>query len=187
MRAVEFLAELQLQKNQWEVVVSDADKQELSGELIDLVRNAYAKTKLGSLVNSLRDVIPSDWVVLDWDNDPGVDATVFYRKNRPGENWIGYKIQGLGHDGGRVSKDKAIHKIQELLHKDGWWVESSDAMRSVLKRLNMPAITNEQFLRVLLNDPNLTMIEADTYKRQLQSGLSIVETVFGRPKLKGSI
>jgi hypothetical protein len=108
---------------------------------------------------------------------------VFYRSNRPTENWTGYKIQGIGHDGTRTSKDKAINKVQELLSRPGVWIESSDAMRHLLKKLNVQSINDEQFLQHLFNDPNLKMVSDDTYTRALSGG-NVTETVFGYPKLK---
>jgi ribosomal protein S18 acetylase RimI-like enzyme len=183
MRASEFLIEFELPKNKWELIVSNDDKQELGNELVDLVSQAYSNTPQGSFVNSIKDVIPSDWNVIDWDQDPDVDSCVFYRTNRTGENWNGYKIQGLGHDGTRTSKDKAINKIQELLSRPGVWIESSDAMRHVLKKLNVPSITDEKFLQKLFNDPKLKMIDNDTYVRVLPNGQKVTETVFGNPKL----
>lgn len=183
MRASEFLFEFELPKNKWELIISNNDKQELGTDLVSLVRQAYSNTPQGSFVNSIKDVIPSDWNVIDWDQDPDVDSCVFYRKNRNGEAWQGYKIQGLGHDGTRTSKDKAINKIQQLLSKPGVWVESSDAMRHVLKKLNVPAVTDEKFLQQLFKDPNLKMIDDDTYVRVLADGTKVTETVFGTPKL----
>lgn len=180
------LKEFSLPKNQWELVVSNGDKEELGGDLVSLVRQAYSNTPQGSFVNSIKDVIPSDWNVIDWDQDPDVDSCVFYRKNRPGENWSGYKLQGLGHDGTRTSKDKAIAKVQELLAKPGVWIESSDAMRHLLKKLNVSSINDEQFLQQLFNDPNLKMISDDTYVRQLPGGNKVSETVFGNPKLSAT-
>lgn len=180
MRITEFV----LPKNQWELVVSNSDKEELGTDLVSLVRQAYSNTPQGSFVNSIKDVIPSDWNVIDWDQDPDVDSCVFYRTNRSNENWIGHKIQGIGHDGSRISKDKAIDKIQQLLTKPGIWIESSDAMRHLLKKLNVPSINDEQFLQKLFNDPKLKMINDDTYVRVLPTSGKVTETVFGRPKLK---
>jgi hypothetical protein len=178
------LHEFQLPKNQWELIVSNGDKEELGTDLVSLVRHAYSNTPQGSFVNSIKDVIPSDWNVIDWDQDPDVDSCVFYRTNRGNENWVGHKIQGIGHDGTRTSKDKAINKIQQLLSKPGVWIESSDAMRHLLKKLNVPAVTDENYLQHLFNDPNLKMISDDTYVRQLAGGAKVTETVFGNPKVK---
>lgn len=174
----------ELTKNRWELIISSADKREVGNELVDLVQHAYSVTPKGSMVQSLRDVIPSDWNVIDWDNEPDIDACVFYRRNREGENWVGYKIQGLGHDGSRGSKDRAIQKMLSLLQRPGVWIESSDALRHVLHKMNAPAVTDEQFLQNLFGDPNLVMMNADTYRRTLQNGAEIEETVFGQPTLK---
>lgn len=173
----------ELTKNKWELLISNSDKNEAGPELVDLVKHAYSVTPKGSMIQSLKDVIPSDWNVIDWDQDPDIDACVFYRKNRQGESWVGYKIQGLGHDGTRQSKDKAIHKMLELLKKPGVWIESSDALRHVLHKMNAPSVKDERFLQRLFNDQSLYMVQDDTYSRTLQNGQDIQETVFGQPKL----
>ena len=66
----------------------------------------------------------------------------------------------------------------------GWWIESSDALRGTLKKLNSTAITDVDILRKLFNDPQLTMIDKDTYRRTLSDGKEVIETVFGNPITK---
>ena len=175
------LIERDLPKNSWEVLTANPDKQEFGQELVNLVQNAYKNTPLGSNVNSLGDVVPSDWVVLDWDKNPDVDSLIFYRVNRSGETWTGKKIQGLGHDGQKDSKNKAIYKLEKLLQQQGWWIESSDALRSVLLKTSAPVVTQEDYLQELFNDPNLRMVDQVTYVRTLGNGKEITETVFGHP------
>lgn len=175
---------LNLQKNQWTLLLSTADKEEAGPELVNLVKHAYSNTQKGSMVNSLRDVVPSDWEVIDWDSDPDIDACIFYRKPRGNEGWVGHKLQGLGHDGTRTSKQRAIEHMVSLLSKPGVWIESSDALRHVLNKLNAPAITDVNFLRKLFNDPTLEMTDHNSYVRTLQNGVKIEETVFGHPRLK---
>ena len=167
--------------------MTSADKHELGDELVNLVRTAYTNAPLGSKVSSLKDVIPSDWTVLDWDDEPGLDAAIFYRVARPKESWTGHKIQGIGHDGSRESKDKVIKKMESMLQKPGWWVESSDAMRSALLRTAAPPISNHRFLQHLFRDPTLVMLDDHTYSRQLENGHKITETVFGHPILNRTI
>ena len=176
--------ELTLQKGQWELLLTAADKQEAGPELVNLVAHAYSNTDKGSMIQSLRDVVPSDWEVIDWDQDPDIDACVFYRKPRAHETWRGYKLQGLGHDGTRISKNKAVEHILKLLSKPGVWIESSDALRHVLNKLHAPSVTGQDFLRRLFNDPTLKMLDENTYVRTLQDGTTIKETVFGHPRLK---
>jgi hypothetical protein len=183
MRIFELL-EFELPKGKWVADISNAAKHEVGGDLIGLVQTAYSKTPLGSFVNSIKDVIPSNWNIIDFDQDPDVDSCVFYRKPRRGELWRGYKIQGLGHDGSRASKDKALNKVHKLLTKQGWWIESSDAMRAVLEKLGAPVVTDPQTLKALFNDPHLEMIDDVTYRRTLFNGTEVTETVFGRPVLR---
>jgi len=175
---------MQLTKGKWELLLTAADKQEAGPELVNLVGRAYSNTDKGSMIQSLRDVVPSDWEVIDWDQDPDIDACVFYRKPRGNEAWIGHKLQGLGHDGTRISKHKAIEHILQLLAKPGVWIESSDALRHVLNKLHAPSVTGQDFLRKLFNDPRLEMVDENTYVRTLQDGTKIKETVFGHPRLK---
>lgn len=175
--------DVNLPKDQWETLISTADKEEVGDNLIQLVQQAYNSTPEGSFVNSMRDVIPSDWEVIDWDGDESINATVFFRKPRGNENWTGYKIQGLGHDGQRPSKDRAIKKMIEMLSTRGYWLEGSDAMRAVLKKFQVPAVSNEQFLQRLFNDSQLRMVDHDTYQRKLSNKI-ITESVFGKPVLR---
>jgi predicted GNAT family acetyltransferase len=180
----ELAEELNLQKGKWELLLTAADKQEAGPELVNLVGRAYSNTAKGSMIQSLRDVVPSDWEVIDWDQDPDIDACIFYRKPRGNETWVGHKLQGLGHDGSRTSKHKAIEHILQLLAKPGVWIESSDALRYVLNKMNAPAITDLVTLQRLFNDSQLEMVDSNTYVRTLQDGTKIKETVFGHPRLK---
>lgn len=175
------LLEFELPKNKWMADISDDAKEEVSNDLVTLVQTAYANTPQGSFVNSIKDVIPSDWNVIDFDADPDIDGCVFYRGPRSSEQWQGNKIQGIGHDGTPASKQKTVGKTVELLGLPGWWIESSDAMRAVLKKFNVSPVTDEATLKKLFNDPNLTMIDKDTYRRKLPNGQEISETVFGNP------
>jgi hypothetical protein len=184
MRASEILWEFEMTKNTWELILSNSTKREVGNNLIDLVQNAYNNTPDGSFVNAIREVIPSHWHVIDHDQDPDIDATVFYRKNRPGEAWIGSKIQDIGHDGKRESKDYAINKLQSLLNRNGNWIEASDAMQHILNKINAPTVTDEKVLKMLFQDESLEMIDSITYRRKLGNGKTITESVFGKPKLR---
>ena len=182
MKISEILVEFQLRKNQWAMDISSDAKQEFSGDLIHLVQTAYAGTDQGSFVNTISNILPSDWAVLDFDADPDVDSAVFYRGPRSGETWTGHKIQGLGHDGTRASKDHALSKMVAMLSKSGWWIESSGALRSVLARHGCPIVRDPGILRALFPDTGLEMINDTTYARRTHTSI-ITETVFGKPTL----
>lgn len=173
----------------WEIILSSDEKQQHADNLIDLVNTAYSAAPMGSFIKTVNDVLPSDWQVINLDTDPDAEATVFYRKNRSNETWIGNKIQGIGHDGkshNRVPSSKyAVDKIVELIQEQGWWIEVSDRLRHVLlnRYTGIPIVTNVEFLRDLYNDSTLEMIDEVTYTREL-NGKRIQETTLGKPVLK---
>lgn len=185
MKAIEVFE--YVQKNKWTLLVSDRDKQYWSKDLIDLVDNAYSHTNLGSFVQSSKDVAASDWVAQDWDQDPDMDCTVFYRSARPGETWSGYKIQGIGHDGKPESKQKVINRVKVLLGKQGWWIESSDAMARTLGKLGVPAVTDEATAQAIFPNTNLHMIDDNgQYERQVGSSVAR-ETIYGNPVVNRAV
>lgn len=176
-----------VQKNKWTLLVSDRDKHYWSKDLIDLVDNAYKHTSLGSFVNSAMDVASSDWVAQDWDQDPEMDCTVFYRKARPDESWSGHKIQGIGHDGRPESKQKVINRVKVLLGKTGWWIESSDAMARTLGKLGMQPLTDEATAQAIFPNTNLKMIDNNgTYQRNIGGGVA-QEAIYGNPIVKNVV
>ena len=171
-------------KNRWEFILSTPDKREHSDNLVDLVQTAYAKTSAGSFVNSLQDVIPSDWSVLDWDKDPELDIAIFYREARPNETWQGKKIQGIGHDGQRTSKDMALKQMASYLNKPVWWIEAADAIRHIMLKMGAPVVTDEATLQAIFPGTDLTMIDDKTYTRLVDGTNTATESVFGKPIVK---
>jgi len=178
MRATELV------KNRWALIVSDPEKHEWADNLIDLVDNAYRATSLGSFVQNASQVAASDWVALDWDPQPDLDCTVFYRKARPNESWTGYKIQGIGHDGKQESKQKVIQRVKALLGKPGTWIESSDAMARTLGKLGMKPVTDEETLNTLFPGSNLKMLDQNGNYERDAGNTRIREQVFGNPVTK---
>jgi hypothetical protein len=177
----------ELTKNRWALFVSDPEKHQWSDNLIQLVKNAYQNTSLGSFVNNASQVASSDWVALDWDPQPDLDCTVFYRRARPNENWSGYKIQGIGHDGKPESKQKVIARVKNLLSKPGTWIESSDAMARTLGKLGLQPVTDERVLNALFPNTNLTLLDNNGNYERDAGGTKIREQVFGNPVVKQSL
>lgn len=174
----------ELVKNRWALLVTDPEKHTWSPNLIDLVANAYNNTSLGSFVQNASQVAASDWVALDWDPDPNLDCTVFYRKARPNEQWAGYKIQGIGHDGKSESKQKVIQRTKALLSKPGVWIESSDAMARTLGKQGLQPVTDGQLLQQLFPGSELELIDNQGNYRRKVNGSVVQEQVFGNPALK---
>lgn len=183
LRFSSFLIEFNLKKNTWEYIITSKDKKYAGNNLVDLVQTAYRVTPDGSFVNALKDVLPSDWVVIDLDDNPDIDATIFYRKSRSNEKWTGRKIQGIGHDGTQEAKTKVIDRLVKELEITGTWIEASHALEKVLLKKGVKPITDVKILQTLFNDPKLKMISDTSYSRSLLDGKLIQETVFGHPRL----
>jgi hypothetical protein len=177
-----------LPKYNWTLLVTTTAKSRLSANFINLVQRAYEKTSQGSFVNSMSDVVASNWIAYDWDKDPEADSVLFFRLARPNDPWKGYKIQGIGHDTQKVSIDKVLTKVREQLKKPGWWIEASDAMEYILYKDKMvPVITDEFVAQRLFPNTNLkmlnTMMAPGRYSRKAGS-MTIRETCFGRPEFR---
>ncbi len=175
----EILIEAELPKKKW----IDVDPNQHTDELIHLVQTAYKKSSEGSFINSKSDLNGSDWHSIDFDNEPGVDATIFYRKPRGGESWKGMKIQGVGHDGTRESINVMLNRLKKLLNKNGVWSEASDALEHILYKLGSPYVTDESLAQKIFPKTNLKFIgDRGKYTRRVGSK-KVKETIFGKPKL----
>jgi len=175
-------------KNFWQLIVTTTAKSRLAPNFVGLVQAAYAKTPEGSFVNTLNDVVATNWIALDWDKDEDADSCIFFRKSRPNESWKGFKIQGIGHDTQRTSIDKVLIKVKDQLIKKGWWIEASDAFEHILyKDRRVPVVTDEDFLVSLFPTSNLQLLndrqKPGKYVRGV-AGKSVKESVFGNPTLK---
>lgn len=167
-------------KNIW----FEPDKEEFSDELIELVQNAYKKSTKGSFINTKKDVIESDWLAINVDQYVGLDATIYYRKQRQYENWKGIKIQGVGHDGSFKAIGVLLNKLKRLLNEFGIWSEASDTLEKVFYEVNVPYIEDEKIAKKLFPNSDLKFIgDKGRYNRNL-NGEIITETIFGKPLLK---
>jgi hypothetical protein len=177
-----YLQENEIPKGKW---INAPIKAPRGNELVKLVQIAYKNTPAGSFVNSLSDLTQSKWLGKDYDSDPELDVTIFYRTARGGESWKGYKIQGVGHDGSDESKKRVLQKLKELLSKNGWWVEASDALEHVLYKMGAPYIDDEVTAQKVFPNTDLKMIgDKGKYTRILFGSKRIKETIFGKPIVK---
>ena len=171
-------------KNKWELLLSNPNKLQEGEKLVDLVTNAYQNTTMGSFVNTVRDVVRSHWAVIDWNDVPGIDACIFFRGPKSYENWIGRKLQGIGHDGQKQSKSHIIDKMVNMLKESGTWIEASEKMEEVLLGKGSTKVTNIEILKKLFPESEFKMLDNGQYQRSLEDGSFVTESVFGSPKLK---
>jgi hypothetical protein len=167
-------------KNKWET----PDKEEYSDDLISLVQTAYKNTPKGSFINTKKDVMEPDWLAIDFDDDPDLDATIFYRKPRKNETWSGIKIQGIGHDGSRKGIIIVLNKLRELLNKPGVWTEASDAVEQILYQVKVPYVDEKKVIQQIFPNTNLRFIgDRGKYIRNIDKENIVKETIFGKPKV----
>jgi len=171
-------------KNQWELLLSNPNKLQEGEKLVDLVTNAYQNTTMGSFVNTVKDVVKSNWAVIDCNDDPGIDACIFFRDPRSDENWAGRKLQGIGHDGEKKSKIYIIDKMVNMLKEPGTWIEASDKLEEVLLAKGSNKVTDIEVLKKLFPKSKFKMLDNGQYQRSLENGTFVTESVFGTPKLK---
>lgn len=171
-------------KNQWELLLSNPNKIQEGEKLVDLVGNAYKNTSMGSFVNTIKDVVKSNWAVIDCDDEPGIDACIFFRRSKSYENWVGRKLQGVGHDGARKSKLYIIKKMVNMLKEPGTWIEASEKLEEVLLSMGSTKVTDIELLQRLFPKSEFRMLDSGQYQRSLEDGTFVTESVFGIPKLK---
>lgn len=122
----------------------------------------------------------TEWIAIDWDEYPDADAVIFGKKTN-----FGIKIQGIGHDGEPKSKEMVINKLISVLKNGKYWIESSDKVEYLLYKNNVPYVDSVDILEKIFPNSNLKMSgDKGKYTRQLSSGRTINETVFGFPKIK---
>lgn len=184
MKFKQILEELK-SKNTWEGITPN----EYSNELIKLVQEAYKKAPLGSFINSSKDLAGSDWIAIDLDDDPDIDATVFYRNSKSDEPFSNKKIQGMGHDGSKNAITIVLNKLKSMLSSGEYWVEASDKLEDILYKLDAPFVKNQITARRLFPKKKLNFIKetgssfSGRYTRTT-SDKTITETIFGKPKFK---
>jgi hypothetical protein len=171
-------------KNQWELLLSNPNKVQEGEKLVDLVGNAYKNTSMGSFVNTVKDVVKSNWAVIDCNDDPGIDACIFFRDPKSNENWIGRKLQGIGHDGEKKSKIYIIDKMVNMLKESGTWIEASEKLEEVLLAKGSTKVSDIEVLKKLFPKSEFKMLDNGQYQRSLENGTFVTESVFGTPKLK---
>jgi len=165
-----------VRKGVWEHLLTK-DKSEYSKDLINLVDNTYKHTSLGSFVKSVNDVKNSEWLVLDYTDNPHLDIAIFYRGPRADEHWKGKKIQGVGHDGTPVSKVKLMAELNKVLQQKGFWIEASERMEGALRKSG--AHVQKDGLNKIFS--GIIKINDDgSYVRDI-NGEHSKETIFGHP------
>ena len=132
---------------------------DVTQDIFDLIQKTYAPIGGHIDFNAVSD-IPSDftqWLVVDVDKDPEIDAVKF-AKGGPG----GMKFTGSATDGSAAAKKMMLNKTNKILRTKGNYAEVSDAIAHVLiKKYKIPYVADEQKVRQLLPGKQLTWVGAN--------------------------
>lgn len=165
-------------KNKW-AYLNDAEKEEFSQEIFDMISNAYADIGGNPNYKSPSDVYNSegdaDYMVIDVDEDPEFDA-VKVTKKKPS----GVKSAAMGHDGGKPAKSAAVNITAIMLKKPGYYIEVSGHLKDILINKGVPVITDKETIRKALKGKEIEMNDDGTYQRVI-GGEKHTKTMMGNP------
>jgi len=170
--------------------LSQAEKDEMGDEFIDLINTAYAP--IGGHVNfkTKDDVFKSSkinfWKGVDLHGSPDVDVIVFGKKTK-----YGIKYTGVGHDGEKDSKRAYLQSKATDLLKTGYINEVSGVIAEImLNKYKIPAVTDQETIEKVLGKdieyhgkhPDGKTPGDGWYSREIGNGTH-TKILLGKPKI----
>ena len=164
---------------------------DVTKDIYDLITKTYAP--IGGYVDfSKPGDLPSDftdWIIVDVDKDPEVDAVRFAKKG-PG----GTKFAGSATDGSSAAKKIMLNKTAKMLKQKRNYGEVSDAIAHVLlTRYDIPVVSDEEKVKKLLPGKKVKWIGEHPngkypgvvgwYERVLTGMGKHIKIMVGKPKI----
>ena len=174
IKLVDLLNEIDIPKNTWFPLLPD-ELEDVENDILDLIQNAYGPIGGHPNYKTVGDLAGSDYVIVDLDDDPDIDA-VTVTKQRSG----GTKHVGMGHDGSSPSKRAALGQTIRDLDKQGVYIEASGKMADILMKVNVTQVTDEDTIRKALRGKEIKMYDDGSYDRNL-GGNIYRKLMFGKP------
>jgi len=174
IKLIDLLNEIDIPKNTWFPLRPDELK-DVEDDILDLIQNAYGPIGGHPNYKTVGDLVGSDYVIVDLDDDPDIDA-VTVTKQRSG----GTKHVGMGHDGTSPSKRASISQTIRDLDKQGAYIEASGKMADILMKANVTQVTDEDTIRKALKGKEIEMYDDGSYDRVL-GGKKYRKLMFGKP------
>ena len=174
IKLIDLLNEIDIPKNTWFPLRPDELK-DVEDDILDLIQNAYGPIGGHPNYKTVGDLAGSDYVIVDLDDDPDIDA-VTVTKQRSG----GTKHVGMGHDGTSPSKRASISQTIRDLDKQGAYIEASGKMADILMKANVTQVKDEDTIRKALKGKEIEMYDDGSYDRNL-GGKKYRKLMFGKP------
>jgi len=164
----------ELEKNKW-TDLSKSELEQFKQDIVDIVKNAYAKIGGHPAVKSTSD-IPGKiqiWQAIDVDDDPDADATIGYKK-RPSGN----KMVVMGQDGSPAAKKAVITQLLKYLKKKGWYAEVS---QELVDKFGFKPVDDQSRVQKILKGKDIEWLGKGYYNRTV-GGRSHKKAIVGNPK-----
>ena len=165
-------------KGSWEYL-TDKEKEEFSGEIFDLIDNAYAPIGGNPNYQSPSNVAGSEsdanYLVIDFDEDPEFDAVIVDKRKSSG-----VKGAAMGHDGSGPARSLVVNFLEIMLKNPGHYIEVSGKLKDILLSKGVPLVTDKETIRTALKGKEIEMNDDGTYQRYL-GGKKHTKTMMGNP------
>jgi len=110
-------------------------------------------------------------MLIDIDKDPLPDAFIFVRGDR---------LKLLATDGESASKSEVIKKVVNMVKSEGYTLEASKKMESIMKSKGAPFIDDEKKIKKMVGPKFVEWLGDGYYKRKLKKGGVIVKRMYGK-------
>lgn len=174
----QYLKEADLPKGQW-IDLNDKETEEEKDTIFDLISNAYAQIGGHPNYNSPDNVTGSegdaDYVVIDLDDDPEIDA-VSVSKEKPS----GTKYVATGHDGSSPAKRAMINHKANNLKSKGYYIEVSGRIKDILIAKGVPVITDKETIERVMKGKKIEINDDGSYERYI-GGQKHTKVLLGNP------
>ena len=172
------LKEAKLPKGQW-VDLNDKETEEEKKIIFDLINNAYAQIGGHPNYKSPDNVTGSegdaDYIVIDLDDDPQIDA-VSVSKEKP----AGTKYVATGHDGSRPAKRAMINYKANNLKSSGYYIEVSGKIKDILISKGVPVVTDKETIKKVMKGKDIKLNDDGSYERSI-GGQKYTKVLLGNP------
>jgi len=174
----QYIDEMSLEKNKWQVVLLKDLDQKLRHTLWDMYVDTYQS--IGLHIESpekLTSKYKISWLI-DLDKDPIPDAFVIYKETKHGS-----KLALAGSDGTKESKSYLVKKFISLMKTKGWYAEASGVIAGILTKNNVKLVTDIDKIKKVIGKPDIEETdEKGVYKRKLGTLGMVKKQLFGTPK-----
>jgi hypothetical protein len=114
---------------------------------------------------------------IDYDHIP--DCFIVYKQTP-----FGNKVSLLGTNGKSQAKSDVVHKVVDLAHTAGWYIEASKKMEDILRGSGAPVVTDPKKIQAIVGPAkHVEVLDNGYYTRELSKvNKRITKRIYGKPR-----